>query len=90
MKTTGFRYLAATVLVATSFYIFWKRNKKTVEKFNLFSSTKNYKPYNSFIEHFESKNINEAYDKYKKYLEFGMNKDNAFKSVIENKITKND
>jgi hypothetical protein len=90
MKTTGLKYISAAVLATALFYIFWKRNKNTIEKFSFFSDLENYKPYNSFIEHFDSKNINEAYDKYRKYLEFGMNEDNAFKSVIENKIRKND
>lgn len=90
MKTTGLKYLAAAALVSASFYIFWTKNKKTVEKFNLFSNLENYKPYNSFIEHFDSSSIEEAYSKYKKYLEFGLNQENAFKSVIENKIRKND
>lgn len=90
MKTTGPKYFAAAAVLSISFYIFWKKNKKTIEKFTLFSSSKNYKPYNSFIEHFDSNSVEEAYSKYKKYLEFGLNEDNAFKSVIENKITKND
>lgn len=86
MKTTGLRYLGAAALISVSFYLFWKRNKNTIEELSLFSNLESYKPYNSFIEHFDSKNINEAYDKYRKYLEFGMNEDNAFKSVIENNI----
>jgi len=90
MKTTGIKYLAAAALVSVSFYIFWKRNKNPLPHFDYFSNLDKYKPYNSFIEHYDSKNVQEAYDKYKKYLEFGMSEDNAFKSVIENKFKKND
>lgn len=90
MKTIGIKYIAAAALISASFYIFWKKNRNTAIQLNALPNLQNYKPYNSFIEHFDSKNLEEAYSKYRKYLEFGMNEQNAFNSVIENKFTKND
>jgi len=90
MKTIGTKYLTAVVIVSACFYVLWKRNKNPFPQFEYFSNSHEYKPYNSFIEHYDSKNVQEAYDKYRKYLEFGMSEDNAFKSVIENKFEKND
>jgi len=94
MKTTGIKYFSAAALLGISFYIFWKRNKAQLKPtplshtigYDFFSKEQNYKPYNSFIEFFDSKNVEEAYAKYKKYIDFGMNEDNAFKSVIENRF----
>lgn len=90
MKTIGIKYLAAAALVSVSFYVFWKRNRTPSLEFNYFPTAKNYNPCNSFIEHYDTKNLREAYSKYQKYLDFGMSKDNAFKSVVENKFKKND
>jgi len=90
MKTTGIKYLAAAALVSIFFYVFWKRNRNPFPQFDYFSNVQNYKPYNSFIEHYDVKNVQDAYNKYQKYLDFGMSADNAFKSVIENKFRKND
>lgn len=97
MKTTGIKYISIAAAVGLSFYLFWRRNKNTFNstlitkpaQYDFFSKEENYKPYNSFIEFFDSAKIEEAYDKYKKYIDFGMNRDNAFKSVIENRF-KND
>jgi len=96
MKTTGIKYLSVALVVGLSFYLFWRKkdqlNKTTMSSipdYDFFSKEENYKPYNSFIEFFDSKNIEEAYNKYTKYIDFGMNQENAFKSVIENKF-KND
>ena len=95
MKITGAKYLAATAVIGISLYLFLKRFQKSaspsplenfINNHNAFKYSENYKPYNSFIEFFDSKNVQEAYDKYKKYLDFGMNEDNAFKSVIENRF----
>lgn len=98
MKTTGIKYLTATALIGISLYLFWKRAQKSItstplenfiNNFTPPNNSDNYKPYNSFIEFFDSKNVQEAYEKYKEYLDFGMNEDNAFKSVVENRF-KND
>ena len=95
MKTTGVKYLTATAIIGISLYLFWKRTQKSfrssplegfINNYNVSNSLQEYKPYNSFIEFFDSKNVQEAYDKYKEYLDFGMNEDNAFKSVIENRL----
>lgn len=94
MKITGAKYLSVAVVVGLSFYIFWKRTKNQLDgsmmdktlQYDFFSKEENYKPYNSFIEFFDSKNTEEAYNKYKKYIDLGMNQENAFKSVIENKF----
>lgn len=98
MKTTGIKYLTATAFIGISLYLFWKRAQKSItstplenfiNNFTPPNNLDNYKPYNSFIEFFDSKNVQEAYEKYKEYLDFGMNEDNAFKSVVENRF-KND
>ena len=95
MKTTGVKYLTATAIIGISLYLFWKRTQKSfsssplegfINNYNASNNLQEYKPYNSFIEFFDSKNVQEAYDKYKEYLDFGMNEDNAFKSVIENRL----
>lgn len=95
MKTTKAK-LATTAFIGISLYLFWKRNKqillpfqsqkKKSINFKFSDIPENYKPHNSFIEFFDSKNIENAYSKYREYLDFGMDKDNAFKSVVENQI----
>lgn len=95
MKTTGIKYLTAAALIGVSLYFFWKKTKESstsnllediINSYNTSDKQQSYKPYNSFIEFFDSSSIQEAYDKYNKYLDFGMNEDNAFKSVIENRF----
>ncbi|GEM_PF-3181403 len=45
----------------------------------------NFKPNNALIEFFESDKIIEAYSRYEEYLDLGLNKQDAFKAVVEDK-----
>lgn len=47
-----------------------------------------YNPQSSFVEFFDKNNLREAYSRYEKYLDLGLKKDDAFKSVVEDKRNK--
>lgn len=49
----------------------------------LFETTKMYNPKSTFIEFFDKKNVEEAYNRYEEYVDLGLNKDDAFKAVVE-------
>lgn len=67
----------AGIFVAT--FIVKKKN------FNYPDSNKqsNFDPSISFIEFFEKDAIKEAHHRYEKYIDLGLNKEDAFKAVVE-------
>lgn len=56
---------------------------KNAKKISDYKTKDNYKVSNSFIEFFDKNSIKEAYNRYEKYLDLGLSKDDAFKCVVE-------
>lgn len=56
---------------------------KSSKKISDYLTEDNYKLSNSFIEFFDKNSIKEAYNRYEKYLDLGLSKDDAFKCVVE-------
>lgn len=89
MKKIGYSALFICTAAATcAYYISRKRidfqnklNYFTDEK--LFEANKIYNPKSTFIEFFDKKNVEEAYNRYEEYVDLGLNKDDAFKAVVE-------
>ena len=80
-------FMTAVATAAVMFFLERKRINNQI-KFDLdtnnyFSKPYDYNPANSFVEFFEKDSLKEAYSRYEKYLDLGLNKDDAFKSVVE-------
>ena len=80
--------ISVAVVAACFYFAYEQRRKKMIETNfftdeRLFEATKMYNPQSSFIEFFDQKNIQEAYNRYEKYIDLGLNKDDAFKAVVE-------
>ena len=94
---TGINIIVIAASVAAGIYIGKNKNRKTEynhiggfdidDKFTKAPKririTEEYNPSNSFIEFFSKNNLKEAYSRYDKYLDLGLNKDDAFKAVVE-------
>lgn len=80
---SGFLYLSAFLAgVATSVLYYAKKNKILFDNV-VINETKNFDPSGSFIEFFDKDSIKEAYSRYEKYIDLGLNKHDAFKAVVE-------
>jgi hypothetical protein len=80
-------------VIGTALGIYYWQDKKKKDQIRFDEMTNNYfakaskrishNPENSFIEFFNKDSIKEAYDRYEKYLDLGLKKDDAFKAVVE-------
>ena len=88
-KKTGPSLIIVATCMAIGVYVAYGQKRKNMMETNfftdakLFEATKMYNPKSSFIEFFDQKNIQEAYNRYEKYIDLGLNKDDAFKAVVE-------
>jgi hypothetical protein len=85
--------ISIAVVAACFYFAYGQKRKKMIETNfftdeRLFEATKIYNPQSSFIEFFDKENIKEAFSRYDKYLDLGLNKEDAFKSVVEDKRNK--
>jgi hypothetical protein len=86
--------ISIVVAVACSYLVYSQKRKVRYNYFNDVSENyfkeyaKDYNPQSSFIEFFDKENIKEAFSRYDKYLDLGLNKEDAFKSVVEDKRNK--
>lgn len=88
-KKTGLNLGVIATCVAVGIYVAYGQKRKKMIGTNFFTdeklseAAKIYNPKSSFIEFFDKKNIQEAYNRYEKYVDLGLNKDDAFKAVVE-------
>lgn len=96
-KKTGISIFAMAVfgscLVATYYYnrkkIQFRIDKVNIALDDYVSKKENsYNPQSGFVEFFDKNHLREAYNRYEEYLDLGLKKDDAFKSVIEDKRNK--
>jgi hypothetical protein len=86
--------ISIVAAAALSYLVYSQKRKGTYNYFNDVSENyfkeypKEYNPQSSFIEFFGKENIKEAFSRYDKYLDLGLNKEDAFKSVVEDKRNK--
>ena len=86
--------ISIVALAACSYLVYSKKRRVKYNYFNDISENyfkeylKEYNPQSSFIEFFDKENIKEAFSRYDKYLDLGLNKEDAFKSVVEDKRNK--
>lgn len=93
-KKIGISIFVTTVFsfcLATTYYYNRKKIQSRIDKLNLVlddfvSNEKNqYNPQSSFIEFFDKNHLEEAYNRYEKYLDLGLKKEDAFKFIVEDK-----
>jgi len=86
---TWFSLIITATCIAIGVYVAYGQKQKKAIQTNfftdekLFKATEMYNPKSTFIEFFDKKNIEEAYNRYEKYIDLGLNKDDAFKAVVE-------
>ena len=86
--------ISIIVVAACSYLVYSQKRKARYNYFNDISEDyfkeypQGYNPQSSFIEFFDKENIKEAFSRYDKYLDLGLNKEDAFKSVVEDKRNK--
>ena len=86
--------ISIIVVAACSYLVYNQKRRVKIDYFNNVSEeyfkeyAKEYNPQSSFIEFFDKENIKEAFSRYDQYLDLGLNKEDAFKSVVEDKRNK--
>jgi hypothetical protein len=82
--------ISIVAVAAVGIYIAYGKKRKIKNNyFNNFSEnyfkeySNKYNPQSSFIEFFDKDSLKEAYGRYDKYLDLGLNKTDAFKAVVE-------
>lgn len=79
-----FFYAASFVAgVVTSLFFLKKKDKTNTLYETNYLYEKKYDPKVSFIEFFDKSALEEAYSRYEKYIDLGLNKSDAFKAVVE-------
>ncbi len=80
--------------LAVTYYYNRKKILSRIDQLNLavddYVSRKenSYNPQSSFVEFFDKDHLREAYNRYEKYLDLGLKKEDAFKSVVQDKRNK--
>lgn len=84
--------IVAVLAVAAGTWIFFNEKNKKKNQFNYITNESLNKIFDkdlkihseaAFSEFFNKNSIKEAYNRYEKYLDLGLKKDDAFKAVVE-------
>lgn len=96
-KKTGISIFVMSVFgscLAATYYYNRKKIQFRIDQLNIalddyaLKKENSYNPQSSFVEFFDKDRLREAYSRYEKYLDLGLKKDDAFKSVVEDKRNK--